>query len=197
MRISLWLTAGLLGALAASPASADEPTRDGRRPMALGVNLDLFPTVASAINGELGYAPQIWVGLDHVRLRFVGAHVEPPDALAFAPDGFRDPTTTVFAAIVDYTFGDHFDGPWLGSGFELWDSTIAHDGVDGTAHWTSTVFTIGGGYIWRFAGNFFVDPWLAAHAVLDPEAVELGGFDYEPAPILAEASLKLGWFLPL
>jgi len=31
---------------------------DARRPMALGFNLDLFPTVISAVNGKLGYAPR-------------------------------------------------------------------------------------------------------------------------------------------
>jgi hypothetical protein len=32
------------------------------------------------------------------RIRFVGAHLESPDAFAFAPKGFRNPTTTAFAS---------------------------------------------------------------------------------------------------
>ncbi len=96
---------------------AEEP-RDAVRPMALGFNVDLLPTVLSAANGRLGYAPQVWLGLGHARVRFVGAHLEPPDAFAFAPSGFRNPTTTAFASILDYTFGPRFDGPWVGSGFE-------------------------------------------------------------------------------
>jgi hypothetical protein len=47
--------------------------------MALGFNLDLLPTVLSALNGELGYAPQVWLGVGRARIRFVGSHLEPPD----------------------------------------------------------------------------------------------------------------------
>jgi len=183
--------------LTARVALADGGDEERRRPMALGFNLDLFPTLISAAHGKFGVAPQVWVGLDHVRMRFVGAHLEPPDALAFADKGFRNPTITAFAAIVDYTFGQHFDGFWLGSGFELWQQSIEHDGVVGSARWTSTVFTLGGGYIWRFAGNFFIDPWIGLHAVLNPQTIALGGFDYEPFPLVADVSVKLGWFVDL
>jgi hypothetical protein len=165
--------------------------------MALGFNIDLLPTVLSAANGKLGYAPQVWLGIGRARVRFVGSHLEPPDAFAFAPSGFRNPTTTAFATVLDYTFGPHFDGPWVGSGFEVWQESIEHDGVPGMARWTNTVFTVGGGYIWRFAGNFFLDPWVALHGVLNPQTVSLGGFDYKPPPVLGEASLKVGWFMPL
>jgi hypothetical protein len=165
--------------------------------MALGFNLDLLPTVLSAANGKLGYAPQVWLGIGHARLRFVGAHLEPPNAFAFAPSGFRDPTTTAFASIIDYTFGSRFDGMWVGSGFEIWQNSIDHDGVAGTARWTSTVLTIGGGYIWRFTGDFFLDPWVGAHVVLNPQTISLGAFDYRPFPLQGELSIKIGCFLPI
>jgi hypothetical protein len=165
--------------------------------MALGFNVDLLPTVLSAANGKLGYAPQVWVGIGHVRVRFVGSHLEPPDAFAFAPKGFRNPTTTAFASIIDYTFGSNLDRWWIGSGFEIWEQTIEHDGVAGTAGWSSVVFTLGGGYIWRLAENFFVDPWLGAHAVMNPQTVSLGASEYKPFPLQGELSLKLGWFARL
>jgi hypothetical protein len=165
--------------------------------MALGFNLDLLPTVLSTANGKPGYAPQVWLGIGHARIRFVGAHLEPPDAFAFAPSGFRRPTTTVFASIIDYTFGPRFDKAWIGSGVEVWQSSIQHDGVAGVARWTSTVFTVGGGYIWRFAGDFFLDPWVGVHGVLNPRTVSLGGFDYKPFPLQGELSLKVGWFVSL
>jgi hypothetical protein len=44
--------------------------------------------------------------MDHLRLRLIFAQLEPPDALAFADEGSQDPTTTVFTATIDYTFGD-------------------------------------------------------------------------------------------
>lgn len=174
----------------ASDELAREPTP---RPLAVGVQLDLFPTIVSAANGKLGYAPQIWLGIDHVRLRLIGAHLEPPDAFAFDED-FEDPTTTVFAAVVDYTFGERFDGWWVTSGFEVWERTIRHEESGGTAAWTSIVGTLGGGYIWRFAGDFYVDPWVGVHATLNPEEVHADGFDYEPPAIAANASVKIGWF---
>ena len=172
---------------------AAEPRKE-TTPVVLGFNLDLLPTALSAANGKFGFAPQVWLGTGHARVRFVGAHLEPPDAFAFAPSGFRHPTTTVFASILDYTFGSRFDGVWIGSGFEIWQSTIEHEGVSGIARWSSTVFTVGGGYIWRFAGDFFLDPWAGAHAVLNPQTVSLGGFDYEAPSVQAEVSLKIGWF---
>jgi hypothetical protein len=181
----------------ARTACADDVASDARRPMALGFNIDLLPTALSAVNGKLGYAPQVWVGVDHVRIRIVGAHLEPPDAFAFAPNGFRNPTTTALATIIDYTFGPHFDWWWVGSGFEVWEQTIEHDGVAGRANWSNVVFTLGGGYIWRFAGNFFFDPWLGTHAILNPQTLSVGGSEYKPFPLQAEVSLKLGWFAPL
>ena len=167
------------------------------RPMALGFNVDLLPTVLSAANGKLGYAPQVWLGIGHARLRFVGSHLEPPDAFAFAPHGFNNPTITAFASIIDYTFGPRWDGWWLGSGFEIWQNSIQHRDAPGTARWSSTVFTVGGGYIWRFAGDWFIDPWLGGHVVLNPETISLGSFEYKPSVLQGEVSLKVGWFLPI
>jgi hypothetical protein len=175
---------------------ADE-LRESPTPLALGFNIDLLPTALSAANGKLGYAPQVWFGIGHARVRFVGAHLEPPKALAFAPNGFRHPTITVFASIIDYTFGPHFDGWWIGSGFEAWQNSIEHDAAPGTARWNSTVFTVGGGHIWRVGGNFYLDAWAGAHVVLNPQTVSLGAFQYDPFPLQAEASVKFGWFLPI
>jgi hypothetical protein len=175
-----------------SPTTLAQPRR-----MAVGFQLDAFPTVISAVNGRLGYAPQVWVGIDRVRLRLVGAHLEPPNALAFAPEGFVHPTTTALAAVIDYTFGPRFDGPWVGAGFEQWHRTVEHEGVAGRASFDSVIFTLGGGYIWRVAGNFYLDPWLAAHATLNPETVALGTFSYKPFPLAVAGSVKIGYFIDL
>lgn len=185
-------------ALCAVLASARVSAHDGeaRRSLALGVQLDLFPTVVSAANGRLGGAPQIWVGIDHVRVRLVGAHLEPPDSFAFE-EGFTDPTTTVFAALVDYTFGEHFDEWWIGAGFEQWTQTIGHAGLDGEKQWQRTAFTVGGGYIFRFKHNVFIDPWLGLHSLLNPSSVMVGTYEYSPPPIVPSASVKVGWFADL
>ena len=201
VKSQVWMSAcasfALFGTAMPVRASAQEQRREAHQPLALGFNIDLFPTVISAVNGKLGYAPQIWFGVDHFRARLVVAHLEPPDALAFADKGFRHPTTTAFAGILDYTFGPHFDRWWIGAGFELWRQTIEHDSVAGNAAWTSVVLTVGGGYIWRFSGNFFIDPWIAAHGTLNPQTVTLGSFSYQPFPLIADVSIKVGWFMDL
>lgn len=167
------------------------------RPLAVGFQFDLFPTVVSAVNGKAGYAPQVWLGIDQVRLRLVGAHMEPPDALAFADEGFENPTTTALAFILDYTFGDHFDGFWVCAGFEAWQQTIEHEGVSGHAAWSSVIGTTGGGYIWRFYDNFYIDPWAGVHWTMNPQEVELGPYTYDPPAVVANASLKVGVFADL
>jgi hypothetical protein len=80
---------------------------------------------------------------------------------------------------------------------EVWQRSIQHRDVSGHAHWNSTVFTGGGGYIWRFAGDFYLDPWAGVHAVLNPQTVSLGAYHYKSFPIQAEASVKIGWFISL
>lgn len=177
--------------------AAQEAREVNPRHMALGVQLDLFPTVVSAVDGNLGYAPQLWLGIDHVRLRLISAHLKPPDAMAAAPDGFTAPTIQVFAVVFDYTFGDHFDQWWVGSGFEQWTNTIEHDSSVDQAAWNSTIFTLGGGYIWRIVGDFYVDFWAGLHLTLNPQTVSLAGDSYEPMPVTASGGMKVGYFLDI
>jgi hypothetical protein len=191
------VVAALLLVTPARAALAEERHDVAQRPMALGFQLDLLPTVASAAARRLGYAPQLWLGIDHVRLRLVGAYIVLPDGLASLPDGFHHASTAVFAAVFDYTFGPRFDGPWLGSGFEVWHRTVEHDDVAEQATWSNTVFTLGGGYIFRVSDHLLIDPWAAAHVTLDPTTVHLGGDSWNPPRISAEASLKIGWIVDL
>lgn len=176
----------------ACPTVAPAPRR-----LALGFAIDLLPTVLSATAGQFGMGGQIWVGIDHVRLRLVGAQIADPNWLA-ADQGFRDRESTVLAFIVDYVFGPHFDRWWVGTGFELWENSIANVNAPGQrATWSEVVWTAGGGYIFRFRHNFYVEPWAAGHVVMNDTSVSLGGQTYQPVRVLAEVSLKLGWFLDL
>lgn len=172
----------------APPVQEPRPSHD----VAVGLQLDLFPTVISAINGRTGYAPQVWAGIQPVRLRLIGAHLEPPDAFTF-DDAVVDPSITVLAATIDYTFGD-FDGVWLGAGVESWLQHAAAANGSGTADWSSVVFTFGGGTVWRFAGNFYLDPWLGLHWNLDPRTRQIGDVEYRPSALTPSASVKVGWF---
>lgn len=162
--------------------------------MAVGAQLDLFPTVVSAINGKVGFAPQVWAGVKPVRLRLIAAHLEPPDGFTF-DDNIVSPKITALAATIDYTFGEHFDEWWVGAGTEAWLQSVEAADGSGKAEWTSGVFTLGAGYIIRFWDHFYLDPWLGVHATMNPGPRQVGDVEYEPAPVSASASLKFGAFL--
>ncbi len=161
--------------------------------VALGIQLDLFPTVVSAINGKVGYAPQVWAGISGLRLRLVGAHLEPPDTFAF-DEKVIDPDLTAIAFIIDRTFGPRFDEFWVCGGVETWLQAVAAKDGSGEAKWVSGVFTVGAGYTWRFVDNFYLDPWIGLHWVLNPQTLQVGSTEYRPAPLVANASVKVGWF---
>jgi hypothetical protein len=168
---------GLLAAVAllagATPAGAADPARSSPDRVALGLEVDLLPTVLSAIDGQFGAGGNLWVGRDRLRLRAVGTQVHfPPGSLT--PTGFQDRQLTVAAGIVDYFFSPGFDGPWLGAGFEYWWSTIGSPSGPATASWSSGV---------------------AGHLLLSRPEVTLYGATWTPAPLSAEVSLKIGWHL--
>ena len=120
-----------------------------------------------------------------------------PDWLA-AKGGFEERRTTAFALIGDYIFGDHFDEFWVGGSFEYWHESIGHEAAPGERDsWDTVAATAGGGYIWRVIGNFFIEPWTAAHVRLTPASASLAGETYEPAWLTAEVSLKIGFFVEL
>ncbi len=167
------------------------------RDMALGFTLDLLPIAMSAMSEEFGMTGQIWVGIEPIRLRLVGGSFSLPNWIA-AQNGFEDKSTTVGAVIVDYVFGSHFDEWWIGTGFEYWQNTIGHEKAPGQqAEWSNVVWTIGGGYIWRVYGNFYIEPWVAGHVTMNSPDVTLAGKTYDPFPIMGEISLKIGWFIDI
>ena len=109
-------------------------------------------------------------------------------------DGFENAELDVYAVIVDYFFQDGFRGFWVGAGAEYWQNSVENELNGGTAEWDNTIATIGGGYVWKFAGNFYLNPWGAGHLVVGgPTSVDAGGATYSPNRFTPEASVKLGW----
>jgi hypothetical protein len=161
-------------------------------PFAIGVTVDLLPYAMSAGSGHAGFSLQSWAGIDHMRIRFVGAKIYLPEWITRS-DRFRNQTLTVNAAVIDYCFGDYFDGFWIGTGYELWHHEITHTTDNTKLRWTSQVATIGGGYIFRFAGNAYVEPWAAAHCITNNRTIKSGGDSFRPKRVSAEVSLKLGY----
>jgi hypothetical protein len=188
------LVAVALCTLAAGPALAAEPpppVAPARDRLTLGLELDALPFVLSAVAGQPGGAGNLWIGLDRLRLRAVGAHVAFPSGLT--PTGFQDRELTVAAGIVDCFFRPGFDGPWVGAGFEYWWNTIGSPSGPSTASWNSWVATLGGGFVWKFWGEFYLNPWAAAHLLLSTPSVTLYGETWKPAAVTGEVSVKLGW----
>jgi len=158
----------------------------------LGLEIDLLPTVLSAVDGQLGGSANVWVGLDRIRLRAVGSYISfPPGFLT--PSGFQNRELMVAAGIVDYFFLPQFHGPWIGAGVEYWWNKIGSPAGPATAYWNSAVFTLGGGFVWRFWGNLYLNPWAAGHLLLSRQEVTLYGATWAPAPLTGEVSLKIGY----
>src|SRR6266536_209515 len=95
MGTAILLASAVLGRAHAAGLSGTAP-----RGVAAGGELDLLPTILSAVDGELGAGANVWVGRDRLRLRAVGAHIAfPPGGLT--PSGFQDRRLTAAAGIVD------------------------------------------------------------------------------------------------
>jgi hypothetical protein len=169
---------------------------DDNNAKAVGFTVDLLPTVMSATEKKAGYSLQAWAGYDHVRLRAVSAHMHMNDRL-IADKAFNDQTLTVGAIIADYVFGNHFNGFWIGSGYEVWMNRIRHKESGEHVEWTNHVFTAGCGYIVPVTGNFYMEPWGAAHMILNNSKVSAGGDSFAPRRLSAEVSLKAGYFFDL
>ena len=183
--------AAVILAAAGTAAQAEDDRRT-----AVGFTFDFLPTAMSAACGKAGYSYQTWLGVDHVRCRLVGAQIYMPDSLG-ASKGFENRSMTVAAGIIDYVFGEHFDGAWVGSGVELWQNRIRHSSTGANLEWTNQVLTLGGGYIYRVAGNFYVEPWGAAHYIMNQRQVRGGTDSYAPQRVSAEVSLKAGYFFDM
>jgi hypothetical protein len=187
----------ILGALAAltlaGRAAADDapPAPDPGR-IALGLELDLLPTVVSAAAGEVGGGGNVWLGRDRLRLRLVGTRMVFPDGFQ-TPSGFKDRELIAVAAIVDVFLHRGFSGPWIGGGLEHWWNRVGSAAGPDTADWRSYVVTAGGGWAWKFWRDLYLNPWMAGHVLLSRPEVTLYGSTWKPGVATWEISLKVGW----
>jgi hypothetical protein len=165
------------------------------RPEAVGVEVDLLPTIASAVAGEAGGALQVWGGRGRGRLRLVGAHLHYPDGLTESPFAHR--STTAVALLYDRFFREGFRGPWVAAGLEYWWSEIGLEAGAETGNWATPVATVGAGWVFPVWRGLYLNPWAAVHAPFDTGSVDVGGEQFDPRPVEAEVSLKIGWGIPL
>ena len=151
-----------------------------------GAELDLLPYISG------GWYVSGWYGVDQFRYRGVYAETTVPDF--FVAEGFTDHNIEAAAFIVDYFFKPNFEGWWVGVGYEYWENEIWNSEKTEQAWYVNNVATIGGGFVWKFWGNLYLNPWAAGHILMTgTEERQIGGKSYKPALFTPELSLKLGW----
>jgi len=159
--------------------------------VSLGVEVDVLPYISK------GWYASGWVGLDkyHIRIRPVFAKVNVPSFLY--DEEFDRNTLQVYALIVDYFFKPDYKGFWVAPGIEYWNGEV-EDNFNNTSTYDELVFTVGGGYVWKFPKNFYLNPWVAFHLHMAGDRdVSVGEEVYRTSIFTPEASLKLGWYIPL
>jgi hypothetical protein len=152
----------------------------------IGTELDLLPYISG------GYYVSLWYGKDHLRYRGVYARTNVP---SFAvPDGFSNHELWAAAFIVDYFFKENFEGWWVAAGYEYWDSQIQTESGSHKLFYNNNIMTVGGGYVWKFADNFYLNPWAAGHILITGTGpFQMGDQTYTPSLFTPELSLKVGW----
>lgn len=149
--------------------------------------LDVLPYLSG------GYYLSAGVGFQNMRLRGIVTHVFPPEFAT--PAGFENYELQVWAGIVDYFLGakaQKREGFWIGTGLEFWKSKLTNASDSETGTFRNTIFTVGGGYVWRFYKKLYLNPWLAGHLPLGKATQQIGNRSFESRRFTPEASLKIG-----
>jgi hypothetical protein len=156
------------------------------RTQTVGFELDALPYLSG------GWYISGWYGQQHLRYRGVYAQTIVPQFAV--PDGFTNHELKVGAFIVDYFFKPNFEGWWVAAGYEYWYNSIQDEAQTDTYIYGNNVTTVGGGYVWKFYKNFYLNPWAAGHILITgTDPVTIGGSVYQPSVFTPEISLKLGW----
>lgn len=149
--------------------------------------LDVLPYVTGGNYFGVGFANN---GLNY---RFIKASVNLPNFIL--PDNIESVTMDVYTIIVDYFFrGNEYEGPWVGLGYEFWDSKIKEEGTNVENDLTQHILTLGAGYVFKLSDHFYINPWAAIHYDLNGNTEKvIGSTEYKPNRITPEASLKFGY----
>ena len=169
------------GGLRAQDTSASQARRT-----TVGVEIDALPYILS------GYYGSVWVGRHQWRARAVVSRSTLPSFVV--QDGFEAHRIDVVAALVDHFFKADFRGFWVGGGAEYWQNDVRSKTSRQSASWDNVAATLGGGYVWKFYRNFYLNPWAAGHLIVGGDTkVPVGGETFEPSRLTGEVSLKVGW----
>lgn len=155
--------------------------------ISIGTEVDVLPFLTG------GYYGSIWVSKDHFRYRAIVTNVTTPEFML--EDGFTNNEMNVYALVADYFFEPSVEKWWIGAGVEYWDGSIQTDALTSTSHYNNFIFTVGGGFVWKFYKNFYVNPWAAVHLRMAGDtSVAVDDKIFEPAFFTPEASVKIGWY---
>ena len=166
---------------------ANAQKKEDKSKLSIGTEVDVLPYLTG------GYYGSVWASKDHFRYRAVVTNVTTPEFML--KDGFTNNKMMVYAALVDYFFRASPEKWWIGSGFEYWDAEIQTSQELSTVKYNNTMFTLGGGYAWKFYKNFYLNPWAAVHLrIAGDRSIMVDGTKFEPSVFIPEASLKIGWY---
>jgi len=176
----------------------EEETHDHaqKHTLALGANIDPFPTIVSAASRSFGLGIQPWFGIDHFKIRFDVAHLRVPDAVS-GTKYFYKYNCNSFALSAEYMFGNNFDGFLVGAGIGIWQNAISQKYFNERGHDTALFVTVEGGYIWQFYQNLYLEPCVALDIMLGQKTISVFGFTYKPLPVAGEITVKFGIYLDL
>lgn len=166
-----------------------------KKDAAIGYSIDLLPTVLSAFEKKPGYSLQVWAGYDHMKIRFVSAHLYQPQGMI--DDSFEDYQLNVAAFLIDWFPSGNLSGFWFGTGTELWNCGIRHGASGTNTFWTDNIITAGIGYVWQINDMLYIDPFAAVHYRMNDEKVSCGGMEFKRSRLSASASVKIGFRLNL
>ena len=172
------------------------PEHAAQHALALGVNLDPFPTIISAFSREFGLEIQPWFGIDHYKIRFDIAHMRVPDTIAGTKYFYKNSCNS-FSVMAEYIFGNNFDGFHIGAGIGVWHNTIRHKYFNVHGNIILPFLKIEGGYIWKFYKNLYLEPCAALDIMLMHKTISIYGFTYKPLPAAGEISVKFGVYVDL
>jgi hypothetical protein len=149
-----------------------------------GTEFDLLPFL------NHGYYVSAIVGKGRLRGRLVRTELTIP---GFATDdAFEDNKLAIWGAVVDVFFKDGFSGWWVGSGFERWNGDVTEKASDVRESYQTNMFTLGGGYAWKFSKHFYLNPWAGVHIPISGDQSVTFPSSTLEIKTTPEASVKLG-----
>lgn len=173
--------------LTLASAFTNAQSKENKSRLSIGMEADVLPYLTG------GYYGSVWASKNHFRYRAVVTNVTTPGFML--KEGFTNNKMMVYAALVDYFFKPRPEKWWIGSGFEYWNAEIQTSQKLSTVKYSNTMFTLGGGYVWTFYQNFYLNPWAAAHLrIAGDKSVLVDGKLFKPSQLIPEGSLKIGWY---